>query len=1028
MAFFQTSVLNKYLAAQEQKAIDDAYTKFSLYFQNKDRQKNIRASKEEQFQEGFLTELFVKVLDYTLNPEPDFNLTTELKNEKNSKKCDGAILNNGQALAVIELKSTKTTDLNKVTEQAFNYKNNQTGCIYVITSNFEKLRFYINNAVEHFEFNLFTLDRDGFSLLWLCLNKDNILNNIPARIRDESVVQEQEVTNSLYADYSNFKNELWINLIELNKNIDQLFLYKKTQKLLDRFLFILFSEDGGLLPPNTISIEISRWEKLDELDAYRPLYDVCKQYFQYINEGKKGKSNDEDVFSYNGGLFYEDQVLDNLIIDDDVLKKNLLKLTAYDFKSEVDVNILGHIFENSLNDIENTKARIAGKEVLKKDTKRNKDGVFYTPKYITKFMVESTIGKLCEEKRNEFGVDEEKITSDKKKMKKTLKSLHDCINNYRAWLLEVAICDPACGSGAFLNQALEYLINEHAYIDELESKLFGSSFVFQYVSDHILENNLYGVDINEESIEIAKLSLWLRTAEKGRKLSSLNKNLKCGNSLLSNSTEVPDGFNWDEEFPEVSKRGGFDIIIGNPPYVDLKNLDDVIVKMIFQNYSCSNNRVNLFSTFTEKSISLLRNSGYFSFIIPSSILTQESYSDLRKLILDETSITNIVRLPNESFGGGAGDVKVDTIVLNLQKGSNNDQVEIITYIGFDRISEISKFNCDQYSHVSQTTWKDSDSYNFKINVSNKDKDILSICNTGSLPLIDCADFCLGLTPYDKYKGHTQEQIKNKVFHANHKKDDTFRKLLAGNDVTRYGVTWNNEQWISYGDWLGASREKRFFTKKRILVKQIIDWTDKKIWAALTEEELYNTQNAFNLITKDGYTPEYLLALINSSLMSYYHRKTFLEEFKDRFQKILIKDAKLFPIKTVDNQEQESVGELVSKLITNKNQAFQIQDRLYKYIYATYELTANSKKLKEWQKIEFSPFMKELNKIIKESGKNKITKNDEIELFEVYSKYRSEIDLVYEDFKETDIKLDNKIFEIYGLSTIQKEHVLSTLYK
>lgn len=1028
MALFQTSVLNKYLASQDQKTIDGAYVKYSAYFHNKDIQKNIRAAKEEQFQEGFLRELFVNVLDYTLNPDPDFNLTTELKNENDSKKCDGAILNNGQALAVIELKSTKTTDLDRINNQAFNYKNNQTGCIYVITSNFEKLRFYINNAVEHIEFNLFNLDRKEFSLLWLCLSKDNILNNTPVKAKDESVVQEQKVTNSLYNDYSDFKNELWINLVELNKNLDQLLLYKKSQKLLDRFLFILFSEDGGLLPPNTISTEIARWEKLDELDSYRPLYDVCKQYFQYINEGKKGKSPNEDVFSYNGGLFYDDQILDEVIIDDSILKKYLSKLTAYDFKSEVDVNILGHIFENSLNDIENTKAKISGKDIKKKDTKRNKDGVFYTPKYITKFMIDNTIGKLCEAKRNEFGIDEEKITSDKKKIKKTVKNLHDSINSYRSWLSEVTICDPACGSGAFLNQALEFLINEHAYIDELESKLFGSSFVFRYVSDHILETNLFGVDINEESVEIAKLSLWLRTAEKGRKLSSLNKNIKCGNSLLSKSKEVPDGFNWDKEFSEVFNQGGFDIIIGNPPYVDLKSLDNEIVEMIFQHYSCSNNRVNLFSSFTEKSINLLRDKGYFSFIIPSSILTQESYSTLRKLILDQTSITNIVRLPNESFGGGAGDVKVDTIIICLQKGATNSQVEVITYIGFDRIMEISKFNCDQHNYINQTIWNDNSSYNFKINVSNQDKDILSICDTGSLPLIDCANFCLGLTPYDKYRGHTPEQIKNKVFHANHKKDKTFRKLLAGNDVTRYGITWNGEQWISYGDWLGASREKRFFTEKRIIVKQIIDWTDKKIWAALTEEELYNTQNAFNLIAKNGYKPEYLLALINSSLMSYYHRKTFLEEFKDRFQKILIKDAKLFPVKKVDLKEQEKVSELVSKLITTKNQALELQNRLYKYIYATYEPSTNSKKLKEWPKNEFKPFLKELNKLMKDSEKNKLTKKDEIELFEVFSNYKSEIESVYEDFKETDVKLDSKIFDIYGLSSKQKEHVLSTLYK
>ena len=181
MAFFQTSVLNKYLAAQDQKLIDEAYSKYAEYFHNKDIQENIRAAKEEQFQEGFLRELFVKVLGYSLNPDPDYNLTTELKNEKNAKKCDGAILKDGNALAVIELKGTDTTDLDKVNDQAFNYKNNQSGCVYVITSNFEKLRFFIHDAVEHIEFNLFKLNKDEFKLLYLYLSKDNLLNAIPEK-------------------------------------------------------------------------------------------------------------------------------------------------------------------------------------------------------------------------------------------------------------------------------------------------------------------------------------------------------------------------------------------------------------------------------------------------------------------------------------------------------------------------------------------------------------------------------------------------------------------------------------------------------------------------------------------------------------------------------------------------------------------------------------------------------------------------------------------------------------------------------
>ena len=134
-------------------------------------------------------------------------------------------------------------------------------------------------------------------------------------------------------------------------------------------------------------------------------------------------------------------------------------------------------------------------------------------------------------------------------------------------MLELTICDPSCGSGAFLNQSLDFLINEHKYVDELKSKLFGDSLILSDIENSILENNLFGVDINEESVEITKLSLWLRTAQPNRKLNSLSDNIKCGNSLIDEPIEgVENYFKWEQEFPKVYEKGGFDVVIGNPPY------------------------------------------------------------------------------------------------------------------------------------------------------------------------------------------------------------------------------------------------------------------------------------------------------------------------------------------------------------------------------------------------------------------------------------------------------------------------------
>ena len=553
MPLFQKSVILKYIKAQNKEHLISKWKSYSDHFLNPRVQEEIKGLKEEQYQGEFLEDLFVKILGYTKpasSSETKFNLTTEYKNVKDSKKADGAIIFEDKVKAVIELKGTNTTDLGKIEVQAFGYKNNQPDCVYVITSNFEKLRFYIDNAIEHIEFNLFTLTEEEFQLLYLCLGYDNLSQNVGKKIKEESLSEEDIITKKLYKDYSLFKRELHQNLVLLNPDFEPLELFKKSQKLLDRFLFLFFGEDRHLLPPNSVRLILSDWKDLQERDVEIPLYDRFKKYFEYLNLGYKGKRY--DVFAYNGGLFKPDEILDAIKIDDDLLYKHTLKLAEYDFASEVDVNILGHIFENSLNELDEIKAQLEGQEIDKSKTKRKKDGVFYTPKYITKYIVENTVGKLCEEKKQALEILEEEYFTDKKRQKKTIQGLVEKIDAYRKWLLQLTICDPACGSGAFLNQALDFLIEEHQYIDELQAKLFGDALVMSDMENSILENNLFGVDLNEESVEIAKLSLWLRTAQPNRKLNDLNGNIKCGNSLIDDVAIAGDkAFNWQQAFPKV---------------------------------------------------------------------------------------------------------------------------------------------------------------------------------------------------------------------------------------------------------------------------------------------------------------------------------------------------------------------------------------------------------------------------------------------------------------------------------------------
>ena len=174
MPLFQQSVVKKYLADLDKDTMQQRWAAFTAHFHNAAIQQNILNNKEEEYQEGFVRDLFVNVLGYTLNPQPDYNFVLEKKTEADSTKSDGAILHSGKVVGVIELKDTTTTDLDKVEKQAFGYKHRHRDCIYVITANFQKLRFYINDAIEYEEFDLFTLTRERFDLLYLCLGEQNI--------------------------------------------------------------------------------------------------------------------------------------------------------------------------------------------------------------------------------------------------------------------------------------------------------------------------------------------------------------------------------------------------------------------------------------------------------------------------------------------------------------------------------------------------------------------------------------------------------------------------------------------------------------------------------------------------------------------------------------------------------------------------------------------------------------------------------------------------------------------------------------
>lgn len=987
MPLFQNSVISKYLKSQNKELLSIKWHAYKNHFLNLNVQEEIRGLKEEQYQGEFLEDLFVKILGYTKpasSSETKFNLTTEYKNVKDSKKADGAIIINDVVKAVIELKGTNTTDLGKIEAQAFGYKNNQPECVYVITSNFEKLRFYIDNAIEHVEFNLFTLTQKEFELLYLLIGFDNLALNIAKKIKEESLSQEDVITKKLYKDYSLFKRELHQNLTELNPDYDPIELFKKSQKLIDRFLFLFFGEDRHLLPPNSVRLILSDWKDLQDRDVEVPLYDRFKKYFEYLNTGYKGKRY--DVFAYNGGLFKPDAILDTIKIEDELLYRHTYKLADYDFASEIDVNILGHIFENSLNELDEVKAQLEGIEVDKTKTRRKKDGVFYTPKYITKYIVDNTIGKLCIEKKAELNIIEEDYFTDKKRTKLTKQPLLEKLTTYRNWLLQLTVCDPACGSGAFLNQALDFLIIEHKYIDELQAKLFGDAMILSDVEKSILENNLFGVDLNEESVEIAKLSLWLRTAQPNRKLNDLNGNIKCGNSLIDDVAVAGDkAFNWQTAFPKIFENGGFDVIIGNPPYVlcQPSNTDENTLEF-FKRFEVASYKIDLFHLFFEKSINLLKQKGKLGFITPNTYLTNKYIQKLRNFILENTFIETIVNYEDTVFIDAGVDVA--TIILKKEKALNGAIQIISSKLGIP----------DELGSKQQNDWKNESENTFNI------KQELKLNFDNCVKYEEIGNSYFGIQAYDR---------KSSI--SDVKENDNFLPLIDGAEINRYELSTPNKFFNFIPSNIKSGGDISVYERVRIVVRQI----GQTPIIGLCEPNIVTSNTLYNLYLKnENYSLKYILTILNSRIIKKYWLSNYSDS-KQLFPKIKGYQLKQLPIPIATISVQKPFVEKAEQMLI-LNREFQEQSQKFqRTIQRKFELEELPKKLQDWYKLSYPEFVKELAK-----KKVKLSLSQEAEWEDYFIEESKKVLELKTTIDATDKAIDKMVYELYRLTPEEVEIV------
>lgn len=647
----------------------------------------LKKDKETSREQAYNRDLFIRILGYREKPASPF--TFEPKASTLKHQLPDAVLSHTDAsigianvAAVVELKGASVPldrpqqregNMSPV-QQGFKYKTQYRRCPFVIVSNFYELRLYNDNQLD---FELWTLDQlldptddyIEFKSFYVLLHADN-LTSAQGPSRTESLltdirVDQENIGKAFFLEYRDARLELLRDIYRNNPEVRSNFGsgLEKGQKILDRVVFACFAEDAGLLPDGIISRVVAQ---ADSSAFGELLWDVFKSFFNAIDIGSIPLGIPT---GYNGGLFARDDALNNLQISDAAMRQ-VTRLARYNFADELSVNILGHIFEQSISDLETIRLKVAQKDGpaelvdLQRDDARKAGGIYYTPEYIVRYMVDGTVGSYLREAEERLKT-QHGLTD---KIQDTTYEARERVvySQYQSLLQSMRVLDPACGSGAFLVHTLDYLLAENRRVDAiLGGTLLGTE---EYVRN-ILRDNLFGVDLNEESVEISKLSLWLKTARRGEKLTSLDENIRCGNSLIADPVVAGHkAFSWEDEFAGVMSEGGFHVIIGNPPYVsalELSRHSSAEEKTYLKrNYRTAVGTTDLYIYFFERALLLLRAGGKMAYISPNRYLSASYGKALREWLVARFRIEQLIDYSDTRVFKDASTYPVITFLSN----------------------------------------------------------------------------------------------------------------------------------------------------------------------------------------------------------------------------------------------------------------------------------------------------------------------------------------------------------------------------
>jgi len=901
-------------------------------------------------------------------------------------------------------------------------------------------------------------------------SKDSIDNGHVETIRKES----EEVEEKIEEDFYKLFHQTRLMLVEsFKEKFESLEAVKFAQMYLNRLIFVFFSEDNDLVDDKLFTSEVKEILDSDIIkEKTIKISDHIQTIFSWMNSG-----NDRTTTNgFNGELFKEEIDRNAYFVDfpeKDLRKKlekiqkefplaekdslkgelknsvqkysgklnpiiqNLLMMGSKDFSSEINVNILGHIFENSIGALE----ELRGEETEQK----KKEGVFYTPPYVTDYICRNTIVPyLSKTGTNDIG--------------QLVNEFKDDIYLLERKVREIKILDPACGSGAFLIKAIDVLLEIQNAINEFKIGLGkfkvtkkGRKYKHETAPSKmgtldpdlelvrtmdIVHENIYGTDRNHESIEITKLSLFLKIASKDRQLISLSKRILKGNSLVADKSLAPDNFfDWksgfNEIFPDEQQKQifkernpgkvweeGFDIVIGNPPYVYIRDFTEEQAKQkdyIANRFKDSIEGMwDLFVPFVHLGLNLLKEGGNFSMIIKDTIGVSGYTKKLVEFIESNYDLYQIDFYPKIHLFKR---VNVYNKILFIKKTKNLEQTKRILH---------SPTKVDTEILPPANGWEkyDEKSAEFSIN------------ETGTISLGKICYVTYGLRP-NSDKDDPPEFKKEDVI-SETKNERCHRRYLKGDFLEKYSIV--NEMFIEWDseripDRCYRSTFRELYEPEKLLMsrqkgtkavaysneKQVCDTTINMgiRYVELKGVENLNTQMYFSKlksefdIDSDRKTLEeiskkfdlkYLMGILNSNLVKYhlhYNSGGNLDSTPNDWKKI--------PIKDILKSEQEPFIKMVNSLIKEYGEFHSKKNRLTDKIRGDFDIGFD----KDFDLLTSSE--EDFVKLIRKTRKVQLTPKIELEWQEVFAKSKKTLCGLYDKISPIEKSLNDMVYSQYGVS-------------